>query len=139
MKIFIISCGKAKEKKKTMAYLLFNGGFFKKQLALVKSMGAKKDNTFILSAKYGLVKCEKIIEPYELKMGNKGCVTLEFVRNQVKEFGLEGAEIVSTAGSAYRVILKEIFDKHSFPLEGVGGMGMQIKEMKRLIGRVGKD
>jgi len=135
MNIFIISCGKAKVNKKTSAYKLYSGGFFKKQLSLVRSMGATKKNTFILSAKYGLIPCEEIIAPYDLKMGSKGCVDYNFVNNQALKLNIKNAKIISTAGSAYRIILKKIFSECKFPLEGIGGMGLQIKEMNRLIGK----
>ena len=43
------------------------------------------ENIRILSAKHGLIKLDTIVEPYDLKMGQKGSVTSETLAEQLAE------------------------------------------------------
>ena len=84
--IFIISCGKSKEKITMPAYKLYNGCFFKSCLKYAL-MFVNLDNVYILSAKYGLIGLREEIKPYKVsivsagKAKENGCVVLSKEEN----------------------------------------------------------
>lgn len=43
------------------------------------------ENIRILSAKHGLIKLDEIIEPYDVKMGDRESVSMDVLREQVTE------------------------------------------------------
>jgi len=110
----IITCGKKKSITISRAEFMYVGSHFKDCLKWAKSK-EKNDNIYILSAKYGLLKLSDIIKPYDLKMGEKGCVSSDFIKNQAKEFGILDCEIISTAGREYRMVLDKVFKNIKYP------------------------
>ena len=70
--IILISCGARKTKTAQKARDLYIGTYFRKMLKyaeyLSKKSGAK---IYILSAKYGLVELNEVIEPYESTLNGK--------------------------------------------------------------------
>ena len=65
-KIVLISCVSKKLPYKAQAKQLYISPLFKKNLAYAQQL--KPDAIFILSAKYGLVDLEQVIEPYDLAL-----------------------------------------------------------------------
>lgn len=126
--MIIISCGAKKAMTPSRAKLMYIGSHFRNCLRWARR---KTDDSkiFILSARYGLLRLEDQIAPYDLKMGQPGSVTVEKVRAQAAAFGISGI-IFSTAGAKYREILKEIFPNIHFPFEG-RSMGLMAQAMKR--------
>ncbi len=79
-KIILISCVKEKLKTPANAKDLYISDLFKKSYRYAQLL--KPDNIFILSAKYGLLKPEEIIEPYEETLNNKGS-------DEIKEWSIK--------------------------------------------------
>jgi hypothetical protein len=65
--IVLIGCGKKKKQRKTKAEWLYQGHYYYLCLSLARLL-TKHENIFILSAKYGLISLDKMIEPYNLKI-----------------------------------------------------------------------
>lgn len=65
VKTLLISCGKEKRQSPFKAKNLYCGPLFIKQRLLAEE---KFDNYFILSAKFGLLHPDEIIEPYDVKL-----------------------------------------------------------------------
>lgn len=63
--LYLISCSKTKGKTPGPAREMYQGGAFKLSRDLVE---AQRDSYLILSAKYGLLRPETIIEPYDLSV-----------------------------------------------------------------------
>ena len=67
-KVILISCVSLKRNVKCEAQYLYISPLFVKSLQYAKLQNP--DKIFILSAKYGLVKCDDIIEPYNVTLKN---------------------------------------------------------------------
>lgn len=128
MKI-IITCGSAKAITRSRAEKLYVGGHFKKCLAWAKAkVGA--ENVFIISAKYGLLKLDDMIEPYDLRMGQPGSVSTLVLLRQAEDLGIIDEEILSSAGADYQKPLVRVFQKIKFPFKGLT-MGFMAQAMKK--------
>lgn len=130
--IVIISCGKKKKDVMSPAYALYQGTYFKLNLAYAEKLTKDLKQIYILSAKYGLVSAFQKIEPYNLKMGEKGCIIS--IKNQVKELELEDEkDVIVLGGSLYVNICKEVWPNCETPLRGKGGIGKQLRYLKTVL------
>lgn len=68
MKIALISCVKQKADKPQKARNLYISSLFVKSLEYAEKINV--DKIYVLSAKYGLVPIDKVIEPYEKTLNN---------------------------------------------------------------------
>jgi cytoplasmic iron level regulating protein YaaA (DUF328/UPF0246 family) len=68
-RIILISCVKDKLKTPARAKDLYTSDLFKKSYRYAQLLNP--DNIFIISAKYGLLEPEQIIEPYDETLKNK--------------------------------------------------------------------
>lgn len=66
MRIVLISCVSQKKDRPLMASELYDSTWYK--FAYKYALNSNADKIFILSAKYGLVRCEQIIEPYNVTL-----------------------------------------------------------------------
>jgi cytoplasmic iron level regulating protein YaaA (DUF328/UPF0246 family) len=118
-KIILISCVKTKLNKKAKAEDLYISNFFKKSLAYAKSLNP--DKIFILSAKYGLLKLNDEIEPYEktlnkMKQKDRKEWANNVIKNLTKETDLKNDEFVILAGKKYREFLIPEINNYTTPL-----------------------
>lgn len=68
MKIALIGCAKQKANKPQKARELYISPLFVKSLEYAEKINV--DKIYVLSAKYGLVPIDKVIEPYEKTLNN---------------------------------------------------------------------
>jgi hypothetical protein len=85
--------------------------------------------TLILSAKYGLVTLDRVIEPYDLRAGQPGAVTAQIVRAQAGTLGILDAEVTVLAGRAYASIILEVWPQAADMLAGTRGIGQQLARL----------
>jgi hypothetical protein len=83
----------------------------------------------ILSAKHGLVTLDRVIEPYDLRAGQPGAVTAQFVRAQAGTLGMLDAEVTVLAGRAYASIILEVWPQAADVLAGTRGIGQQLARL----------
>jgi hypothetical protein len=143
MRIALISCTKLKEnepckaKNKYLKSTLFN-----KASKYVEQNNY--DNWFILSAKYGLLSKEEIIEPYDLTLNHMKSLERkqwsEKVLHQLEERLQGQCRIDFYAGKKYREYLIPELEKKgikcNIPLQGKGigeQLGFYTKNIKKLI------
>ena len=128
-KVVLISCVSKKLHHKSKAQDLYVSPLFKKNLQYAKSLNA--DNIFILSAKYGLLRLNEEIEPYD-KTLNKMCSNeikkwANYVLNQLKKStDLENDEFIFLAGNNYRKFLLPHIKQYNIPMQGLG-IGKQLQ------------
>lgn len=79
-KVLITACGSKKENKRIEAWKLYKSSRIRH---LYKKSKALNIPFYILSAKYGLVYCDEIIEPYNEIMDEDRCKRLEKQISQV--------------------------------------------------------
>ena len=69
MKIVLVSCVKSKQARTCKASEMYTSFWFKS--AYRYALEQKPDKIFILSAKYGLLEADEVIETYEKKLSNR--------------------------------------------------------------------
>ncbi len=131
-RIVLISCVKKKLDHAAKAREMYISPFFKFSLAYAESLDP--DRIYILSAKYGLLKLDDRIEPYELTLNKMPMREVqrwsEKIMSKLEQLvDLEKDEIVFVAGYRYRKYLIPHIRHYDVPLEGLG-IGRQLKYMK---------
>ena len=130
MKIALVSCSKLKQSYSCLAEEMYSkSSLFKKATSFVKNNYTR---WFILSAKYGLLQPEDIIDPYNISLN-------KFEKNElilwsdsvfIKILDLYPTEIDFYAGNNYRkYLIPKLQDKGivcSVPLTGMG-IGEQLR------------
>jgi hypothetical protein len=127
--IAIVACGSKKLDRPASARCLYTGPYFRACLAYALKLAKAKD-VFIISAKYGLVGLNDVIEPYDKKLGDPFSVTEFSLTAQAEQFGLLKAKVIVLGGKLYIGLCRKVWPKLEAPLEGKGGLGKQIQWMK---------
>jgi hypothetical protein len=129
--IVIVSCGSKKSKRPSRAEDMYTGAFFRVQLNYAKSL-VPSDCIYILSAKHGFIPLDKVISPYNVKMGDPSSVKIETLKIQASELNiLDSKKVICIGGSLYTDICKVIWSDCICPLSHVeGAMGHKMKWMK---------
>jgi len=135
MKIALISCTSRKKAYKCPARDLYSESLrFRLSYAFAKLVA---DKIFILSAKYGLVSEEIIIEPYNETLKEKSAQERrewgDMVLNELRKVSdLENDEFIVLAGEDYHENLLPHLNHFWIPLKGKA-LGEWIPELQRLI------
>ncbi len=122
--IVIISCSKKKLARPAPARELYTGAYFKTLLGYALSIAAAED-VFILSAKYGLVRLENRIRPYDLMMGEAGSIEIRTLKRQAKRLGIVSHGVIALGGKLYTGMIRKVWESVEAPLEGKGGLFQQ--------------
>ena len=138
-KIFLISCCGQKLATGAQASELYTSSLFAKSLAYCQSRSALDTETYILSAKYGLLWTGDYAEPYDLSLldlpveGRKQWAEKVFSQLAAME-RIEKLQIVALAGEKYREFLVPALvgagAKVSIPMKGLG-IGEQLAYLER--------
>ena len=133
-RICLIACVRLKDTRKMRAGDIYISPLFKK----AREFASKNfDRWYILSAKYGLVHPDTIIEPYEKTLNkmsrNDRQAWSEDVFEKLKKCTKVNDEIAFVAGLRYRQDLTPLLQKRGnkiwVPMEGMG-IGKQLKWLK---------
>lgn len=133
VKIALIGCTSKKQDYPCKAIEMYTkSNYFNLKLDYCKKINV--DNIFILSAKYGLLEPETIIEPYDLHLGKTSkdyrIKWSQNVLNDLKEkTNLENDEFIILAGNDYMKYLIEHIPNNYNPVKGLG-IGKQLKFFK---------
>ena len=135
MNVFI-GCVKSKKNKPSKASELYISNLFKYSFRYALSL-TKRDKIFILSAKYGLVKPDDIIQPYELTLNNTNKrQRQEWAYKVYKQLVREGIdfdeEAIFLCGKKYREFIATKFTNAKTPLKNLG-LGEQLKFYKEVL------
>ena len=136
MRVALISCVKSKGTSAAPAGELYTSPLFR---ALRDYAITNADVWYILSAEYGLLHPDQIVEPYERTLNNMPkrdrAVWAERVQKQLLEALPAGADVILLAGSRYREDLYPFLCAHGHsvvvPLEGLP-LGKQLQRLKQL-------
>ncbi len=97
---YIIPCGAEKQTTPAVARDLYTGSMFKHTLAAALAQGG--GTVLVLSAKYGLVKLDTVLEPYDLRMGQPGSVSAATLCAQAEALGIDWtSEVYALLPGAY--------------------------------------
>lgn len=102
----ILGCGARKLKRACPAWRLYQGPVYCAAFAWARSV-APLERIYILSAKYGLITAQTVIEPYNALMGTPSQVcTVRSVAKQAAELGLDRVRpLLVNVGRTYRAVL----------------------------------
>lgn len=127
MRVFIIPCGSKKQDKACQAQEMYLGGYFKANLEFAKK---QTPHVYILSAKYGFLRLEQIIEPYNLHMANS-TLSNEMLRQQASMLGILNETPFVLGGENYINKCAQIFPQIRRVMPKGLGMGKQISFLRR--------
>jgi cytoplasmic iron level regulating protein YaaA (DUF328/UPF0246 family) len=133
-RIACVSCTKAKRAVPSAARDLYVSPLFRGLRAYAESHA---DRWYILSAKYGVLRPEQVVEPYERTLNKMSKVERlswwHDVKRELIEIVPEGSDVVLLAGSRYREniepFLRERGCRVQIPLEGLT-FGRQLAWLK---------
>jgi hypothetical protein len=130
-KIVLISCVSKKLPYKAPARSLYISPLFKKNLRYAQRLNP--DAIFILSAKYGLVELDQVIEPYDLTLNNIGSGEIKawasrVVRQLSALADLQQDHFIFLAGQKYRKYLLPNLHSYEIPMEGLP-IGKQLQAL----------
>ena len=132
--IALIACCASKNSCACKAKEMYISPLFKGSYAYAKKLGAEK--IFILSAKYGLLDENKVIEPYNETLLNKSKPQLIAWADNVyselaKVADVENDKFIILAGAVYRKYLIPYLCNYIIPMETVGSIGKQLAFLKQ--------
>lgn len=108
--VYVIPCAAAKVDHAAPARDLYTSANFRSALATAEAMAAADGGTvLILSAKYGLLELDTVVDTYDVKMGDADAITPEGIRNTAVELGLDEAdpELYALLPAAYFTALAQ--------------------------------
>ena len=120
--IVLISCVKTKLPQPAMAKDLYISDFFRKAYYYAELL--KPDRILILSAKYGLLPSERIIEPYEMTLTEMNVAKRKEWSNEVleelrKHTDLKRDIFIFLCGVKYRQYLLSDICNYEIPMKGL--------------------
>ncbi|MEU8406908.1 DUF6884 domain-containing protein [Micromonospora sp. NPDC048842] len=128
--VVIVPCGVAKLDRPAPAGRMYTGSYHRACRRAADRIGGR---LLILSARYGLVTPDTVIEPYELRMGQPGAVSVPTVRAQARRFGIDVADTVTVlAGRDYADPVTAVWPHARRPLDGTRGMPEQMAVLAEL-------
>jgi hypothetical protein len=134
--IGLVGCAAAKLRRPAPARDLYVSQLFKKAAAYADEHA---DRWYVLSAKYGLVTADEVIEPYDVKLGSRtGPPIWDWaadVANQLRIALLDvpDPELLVLAGEQYRTFLRLVDYPARAPMEGMG-IGHQLQFLTNALG-----
>ena len=136
--IIFIGCGKFKNNVSCVAEKMYIGNYFKTCLTYAKCVCNSNDSIYILSAKYGVLSLDKVIEPYDITLNNYSTAEynnwLNKVIVQLKKLHITNKEkVMFLCGKNYYKGLCSYFTDYVIPLKDYPGMGYQIQYMNKYI------
>lgn len=131
--IVFISCVKTKRKERCAARDMYISPLFKKQLAYAQSLHPK--SIYILSAKYGIIELDEIIEPYQMTVNDMPDETRKMwalhCYKQLRDKGVDfNSRAVFLCGKNYHGYLSRFFPNAETPLEGLS-FGRRLQFLNR--------
>ena len=135
LRVVLISCVSKKLNYKSLARDLYVSPLFKKNLQYAKSL--RPDKIFILSAKYGLLNLNDVIEPYNKTLNDMRSFELNdwssSVLSELKKLvDIESDEFIFLAGVNYRKFLIPHLNHYKIPMLGLG-IGRQLQWLSERI------
>ncbi|MEV7229702.1 DUF6884 domain-containing protein [Polymorphospora sp. NPDC051019] len=128
--IVIVPCGHAKRDHPTAAGDMYTGSYHQACRRAANAIGGQ---TFILSARHGFLHPATRVEPYDLRMGQPGAVTVPALRAQARALGIDTAGTVTVlAGRDYADPVTAIWPHAHRPLDNARGIGQQMARLAEL-------
>jgi len=131
-RIVVVGCGKAKQDRRVSAGAMYIGTFHGSCRYAAEALLQDGGRLYILAAAHGLLDLSTKIDPYDITVDDPGSVSADFVQAQVRERGIESAEVTVLAGSKYVNLVRQSWPDLEAPLAGASG----ILEMKQRLSQI---
>ena len=129
MKIAFVSCTKSKANRPCSAKEMYQKStMFKKAVQFIEQQDYDEGMWYVLSAKYGLIKQQDEIEPYDLTLNNMKVLErkkwTELVLNQIEDLQIDMTHVDFYVGVKYREFIIPALEEKgivcNIPLQGLG-------------------
>lgn len=132
-RLVIVSCGGSKLNRPAPAGQIYVGSYHRACRRAANVLAGDDARVMILSAKYGLVDLDQVIEPYEQRAGRDGAITAFELRRQAGRLGLLSTrEVTVLGGHAYVDLVSAVWPHARRPLDGTRGIGEQLARLSEL-------
>lgn len=129
----IIPCGNTKLATAAPASEFYTGSMFQDSLRTARKLFSD-DRIYVMSAKHGIVPLDRVLEPYDVKLGMEGSIDAATLAESLDAAGIEGT-ITSLLPKMYDQLFTEAaagkfeIDHH---FEGTRGIGDQKARLTKL-------
>lgn len=128
--LVVIACGAAKLDRPAPAADMYLGQQFRLALQTALALADRTD-VRILSARYGLLRLNRMIRPYDLTLGQPGAIAADQLLRQAVEAGDIGRPVLALCPARYAQLLQAVFSEVETPLTGLG-IGRQRQVLARM-------
>ena len=132
----IVTCGNRKRKVRSFVRDLYSGPYVRKCLELARVL-SKEPRIFILSGKYGLLRLDQKIRPYDsakFPAVIRSGWFFRLVKLQSKRYRVgDHPVILGGDKSRYGIFCHNVWPNATYPLSGVGSIGKQLQRLNILI------
>jgi len=133
MKIVLISCASKKRPYRCRAEELYTSPLFTKSIQYARKL--KPDRIFILSAKYGLLDLNAVIEPYDLTLSGMPVADVKAWADRVylqlaEQVDIEHSHFIFLAGARYRKYLMPLLASCEVPMARLS-IGKQLQFLSK--------
>lgn len=129
--LVIVPCGTKKNTtpSKIPAAQRYTGTYHRLGLRAAAALTGP-DLTRILSARFGLMPLHQLVEPYNLRLGQPGSITVDQLREQASDQDLLGhSNVVIFGGRDYTALAQQVWPNAHTPLHGARGIGEQQQRL----------
>lgn len=105
---YVVPCGAAKLDREAPARDLYTSDHFRRQLRAAELACEEGDVVLVLSALYGLVELDEVLEPYDLRMDQQHSTSAYTLALQLRALGI--TEVYALLPSKYYRRLREAGD-----------------------------
>ena len=124
--LVIVPCGGRKLTVPAPAGQLYTGSYHRACRRAAAGLTGP-GRILILSALHGLLPLDRVIGPYELRMGQPGSITPVELRRQAEQLHLvDEPQVIILGGRAYSAAALTVWPAAATPLAGAGGLGYQL-------------
>jgi hypothetical protein len=125
--VIVIPCGAKKLDHPAPAGDMYIGSYHRAARRAAEALAQPGTRIVILSALYGLLDLNDVIEPYELRLGDVDAITAGAIHEQARQMGIEPATgVIILAGKMYGDLAATVWPDAARPLAGTRGMGEQL-------------
>jgi hypothetical protein len=134
-RLVIAPCGAQKQIVATRADEMYTGSYASLCLQVAQRLACEvqPSRIVILSAKYGFLDLDLVIEPYNVTFGDPSAITLEQLREQAERMHLAAIADVHVLGGRRYVDTVRALWPHAAQVipAGVGGIGRQLAWLRK--------
>ncbi|WP_225731072.1 MULTISPECIES: YaaA family protein [unclassified Nocardia] len=128
----VLACGARKADRPRTAAELYIGSYTRLCLRAARTLVPDSDIR-ILSARFGLLRLDTVIPPYDTRLGTVGAITADRLHTQAASEGLLDRAVTILAPKAYTTLAQQIWPDARTPLAGARGIGEQQHRLATII------